>query len=65
MTSITLPLVVFDERRAIKRVAIWVSMVKHALDKEWSRAPLETLLRQELRAGALTTAHAPARASVV
>jgi hypothetical protein len=54
MTSITLPLVVFEEQRAIYRVAIWVSMVKHLLDKEWSRERLEGLLRQELRAGALT-----------
>jgi len=53
MTSITLPLVVFEEQRAINRVAIWVSMVKHVLDGEWSRERLETLLRQELRAGAL------------
>ena len=54
MTSILSPLVVFDEQRAINRIAIWVAMVKSKLARQYSRERLEELLLQELRAGALT-----------
>ena len=37
MTPITQPMVVFDEKRAINRVAIWVALARHRLGAEWSR----------------------------
>jgi len=52
VTSITLPLVVFDEQRAINRTVIAVSMV-HRMLSEDSREWLETELRKALRKGRL------------
>jgi len=37
MTPVTLPMVVFDERRAINRTALAVASVHRALSKEYSR----------------------------
>ena len=49
MTPITQPMVVFDEKRAINRVAIWVALARHRLGAEWSREWLGTTLRRYLR----------------
>jgi hypothetical protein len=54
MISIGLPLVPFDEKRAINRVAIMVALAHHQLSKEWSRQWLEVTLRQYLRGGLIT-----------
>jgi hypothetical protein len=40
--------------RAINRVTIWVAMVHHQMEKEYSREWLETELRKGLREGRLT-----------
>ena len=49
MTPITQPMVVFDEKRAINRVAIWVALARHRLGAEWSCEWLGTTLRRYLR----------------
>ena len=49
MTPIAEPMVVFDEKRAINRVAIWVALARHRLGAEWSREWLGTTLRRYLR----------------
>ena len=54
MISILLPLVPFDEKRAINRVTVWVALAHHRLSKEWSREWLEVTLRQYLRGGLIT-----------
>jgi hypothetical protein len=54
MVSIVQPMVVFDERRAINRVSIWVALARSRLRKEWSREWLETTLRRHLRGGLIT-----------
>jgi hypothetical protein len=54
MTPITLPTIVFDEKRAINRVSVWVSMLRHKMEKEYSREWLETELRKGLREGRLS-----------
>jgi hypothetical protein len=45
---------VFDEKRAINRVSVWVSMLRHKMEKEYSREWLETELRKGLREGRLS-----------
>jgi hypothetical protein len=56
LTSILLPLDVFDERRAINRISIWVTLARHQLPKAWSREWLESTLRRYLRDGSLSIA---------
>jgi hypothetical protein len=51
---ITLPGTALDERRAINRIAIAVSSVRHKMEKEHSREWLETELRKGLREGRWT-----------
>jgi hypothetical protein len=43
-----------DEPRAIDRVSTWVAILRHKLEKEYSREWLETELRKGLREGRLT-----------
>src|SRR5262249_54093175 len=43
-----------DEGRAIKRVVVWVSTVRHQMEQQYSREWLETELRKGLREGRLT-----------
>jgi hypothetical protein len=47
-------MIVFDEKRAINRVSVWVSMLRHKMGKEYSREWLETELRNGLREGRLS-----------
>jgi hypothetical protein len=54
MTPITLPMIVFDEKRAINRVAIQVATVLHKMSADASRETLASLLRDCLRRGDLT-----------
>jgi len=54
MTSILAPLVTFDEKRAVNRVAIKVALVHHQLSTQFSREWLERTLRQYLRGGLIT-----------
>jgi hypothetical protein len=49
MTSILSAMVVFDERRAINRLAIKVALVHHQLTEQFSREWLESTLRRHLR----------------
>jgi hypothetical protein len=56
MVPVTLPMVVFDEQRAINRVSIWVATVGHMMPKEYSREWLEKTLRRYLREGGLSIA---------
>jgi hypothetical protein len=51
---LTYPLVPADQQRAINRVAIWVSLVRHKLSQQYSRDWLETTLRIALREGGLS-----------
>jgi hypothetical protein len=53
MTAITLPMIVFDEQRAINRVAIQVATVLHKMSADASRETLASLLRDCLRQGDL------------
>jgi len=52
--SFLLPTGELDEARAINRVAVWVSTVRHQMQKQYSREWLETELRKGLREGQLT-----------
>jgi hypothetical protein len=52
-TSVRLPTGELDENRAIDCAASWISMVRHRMDKEYSREWLETELRKGLREGRL------------
>jgi hypothetical protein len=54
MTSIMLPLVRFEEKRAINRVAIRVATVYQQLSSDWSRQWLEITLRKYLRGGLIS-----------
>src|SRR5215831_18795796 len=49
-----LPTGELDEGRAINRVAVWVSTVRHQMEQQYSREWLETELRKGLREGRLT-----------
>ena len=53
MTPITQPMVVFDERRAINRVAIQVASALHKMSAAASRESLSSMLRDCLRRGDL------------
>jgi len=53
MTPLNLPMVMFDERRAINRLGIRVASVRHRLSEDYSREWLETTLRRYLREGSL------------
>jgi hypothetical protein len=54
LPSLRYPLVVADEQRAINRVSVWASMLRHRMEKEYSREWLETELQKGLREGRLT-----------
>jgi len=51
--SVLLPTGELDENRAINRLADLISMVRHRMEKEYSREWLETELRKGLREGRL------------
>ena len=51
--SVLLPTGELDENRAINRLADLISMVRHMMEKEYSREWLETELRKGLREGRL------------
>src|SRR5262245_64614121 len=52
-TSFLLPTGELDENRAIARIADWISIVRHRLEKEYSREWLQTELQKGLREGRL------------
>src|SRR5262249_49322650 len=52
--SMLLPTGELDEMRAINRVAVWVTTIRHKMGKQYSREWLETELRNGLREGRLT-----------
>jgi hypothetical protein len=53
MTPITQPMIVFDETRAINRIAIQVATALHKMSAQASRETLASLLRDCLRRGDL------------
>jgi len=53
-TSVLLPTGELDENLAINRIAAWISMVRHRMEKEYSLEWLKTALRNGLREGRLT-----------
>jgi hypothetical protein len=54
LVPLNYPLAAADEQRAINRVSVWVSMLRHKMEKEYSREWLETELRKGLREGRLS-----------
>jgi hypothetical protein len=54
LPSVLLPTGEIDENRAINRLADLIPMVRHRMEKEYSREWLETALRNGLREGRLT-----------
>jgi hypothetical protein len=54
LVPLSYPLAAADEQRAINRVSVWVSMLRHKMEKEYSREWLETELRKGLREGWLS-----------
>jgi hypothetical protein len=55
MTLFLVPVAV-TEKQAIDRVSLWVSKLRHRMEKEYSREWLETELRKGLREGRLSLA---------
>jgi hypothetical protein len=53
MTPITQPMIVFDERRAINRLAGAVALIRDRLNQERGMERLEAILRRSLHAGDL------------
>src|SRR5262245_19786283 len=68
MTSILLPMVTFDEQRAINRLSISVASMRSRLREQstgkWSCEWLESELQQYLREGDLTIAELAVEAAI-